>query len=274
MNDRGERSPRWVHFMRLPSRTPSGQLVSSTVAVRRLSGGQREAMWQLFHCYYDAVSRETFAQDLAAKSDVILLRDSGDRTLQGFATIQTYRRTVQGQRIAVLYNGDTLIGESYWGQTALQKAWLSFAMRFKLSNAHLPSYWFLITKGYKTYLLLSRNFPEYWPRHDLPTPPWQEAVINTLAAEKFGEDFKPDLGVVQHHECMGRLRDGVAPIDDKALEQPDIRFFSESNPGHVHGDELCTLGRIDLALCRAYLTKLGRRAARQLSRRFRERVGR
>ncbi len=229
-------------------------------------------MWRLFHCYYDEVSRETFGQDLTAKSDVILLRDSGDRSLQGFATLQTYRRTVGGRRIAVLYNGDTIIGQKYWGQTALQKAWLAYAMRFKVTSPHLPAYWFLITKGYKTYLLLARNFPEYWPRHDVPTPPWQAAIIDTLAAEKFGPDYKPALGVVQHNESMGRLREGIAPIGEQALLQPDIRFFEQKNPGHIHGDELCTIGRIDLALCRSYLTKLARRAVRTVGHHLRGRV--
>ena len=144
-------------------------------------------------------------------------------------------------------------------------------MRCKLRSPLLPTYWFLIAKGYKTYLLLSRNFPEYWPRHDLPTPPWQQAILEALATEKFGDDWNPALGVVCHDEPLGKLRDSVAPISDSELQHPDIRFFTEKNAGHVHGDELCCLGRIDLALCRSYLLKLTLRTSRQATRHVRAR---
>ena len=105
-------------------------------------------------------------------------------------------------------------------------------------------YWFLISKGYKTYLLISRNFPEYWPRHDRETPPWQAEVLHTLATEKFGDAYKPELGIVRFDESHGRLKEGVAPIDDALLEHKDIRFFVEQNPGHEEGEELCCIGRI------------------------------
>ena len=104
---------------------PSLKLASHTVTVPRLTPGQRDGMWALFHRYYEDVSREAFERDLAAKSHVIELRDSGDGSLQGFSTLHTYRRAVEGRSIGVLYSGDTIIAQPYWGQTALQKAWLA-----------------------------------------------------------------------------------------------------------------------------------------------------
>jgi len=248
---------------------PSHVLTSETVSVRRLDRRTTEDMWRVFHCYYEDVARPRFEEDLRPKSHVILLRDSGDRSLQGFSTLQTYERTVQGRRLAVLYSGDTIVGQAYWGQTALQKAWLAYAMRLKLRFPHLPTYWFLITKGYKTYLLMSRNFPEYWPRWDQATPSWQQAVLDHLATEKFGDTYDPEAGVIRHDEPLGKLREGIAPIQEETRRaHQDIRFFAEQNPGHLQGDELCCLGRIDLALCRAYLTKLGRRTLRRATRRW------
>jgi hypothetical protein len=213
-------------------------------------------MWQLFQSYYDSVTREIFTRDLGPKSDAILLRDTGDGSLQGFSTMETYERTVQGRALGVLYSGDTLVARGYWGQTALQRAWLACATRFKALHPLQPVYWFLIAKGYRTYLLLSRNFPTYWPRHDRSTPPWERAVIHELAREKFGSEYRPHRGVIEHAVCPGKLRRGVAPIEDRFLAEPDIRYFQERNPGHGAGDELCCLGRIDLALWTSYMFKL------------------
>jgi hypothetical protein len=221
-------------------------------------------MWELMRDHYADLSRETFEADLAGKTDVILLRGCVDGRLHGFSTLQTYRETVGDRSIAVLYSGDTVIEPEYWGQTALQRAWLAYAMRFKLTHPLVPTYWFLITKGYKTYLLLSRNFPVYWPRYDRPLPPWERAVIDALAREKFGADYRSDLGVVQHRVPAGRLREEVAPLDETLMRYPDVRFFAERNPGHVRGDELCCIGLIDSWLWISYMLKLCRRGIKRL----------
>ena len=57
-----------------------------------------------------------------------------------------------------------MIAQAYWGQKALQRVFTRYVVGVKLRHPLQRVYWFLITKGYKTYLLLSRYFPEYWPR--------------------------------------------------------------------------------------------------------------
>ena len=123
-------------------------------------------------------------------------------------------------------------------------------------------YWFLITKGYKTYLLLSRNFPEHWPRRERPIPRSTQQLIDCLAQQKFGPAYHRKRGVIRFEHPSGRLRDGVAPIDPALLEDPDVRFFVARNPGHSSGDELCCLGRIDVNFALSYSVRLVRRLLR------------
>ena len=151
-------------------RTPGGGLKARVFTVDELMPETREAMWQLFFRYYADVGREAFFADLSRKSRVILIRDRDSYEVKGFSTIETYETEVWGRRVAVLFSGDTVVDREGWGQTALQIAFLKFIIRYKLSHPLMPVYWFLISKGYKTYLLLSRNFPTYWPRHDRETP--------------------------------------------------------------------------------------------------------
>lgn len=225
-------------------------------------------MWSLFGDYYADVTRERFLQDLSNKQYLILLLDRGDSSVQGFSTIQVFEREVLGKNFISVYSGDTLIHRDYWGQTALQKAFFVFLMKLKLKNPLTTVWWFLISKGYKTYMLMARGCPEYWPRHDKATPVWPAAVINALATEKFGDDWKPALGVIQFADPAGRLKEGVAPIYPDLLNVDEIRYFNERNPGHAKGDELCCVGRIDAKLAAYYIGKLSVKMWRRYSRRL------
>lgn len=241
--------------------TRSGRLLGEVASVDRLDPETREAMWHCFSRYYEEVERAAFEADLSEKQRVILLRDSGDGSLQGFSTLKIYDLVHQGRRCVAIFSGDTIVEAAYWGQKALHRTFLRFVISQKLSRPHLPLYWFLITKGYKTYLLLARNFPEYWPRHERPTPSWEASLIDHLAREKFGDAWRPERGVLEFPRCAGKLRDGVAPLDEALLAAPDARFFAEKNPGHAGGDELCCIGKVDLRLYFAFSWKQLRRFA-------------
>ncbi len=237
----------------------AGDLRSKTIAVGALDDATRQAMWSLFAQYYADVSKANFLRDLAEKNHVIVLRDVHDHSVQGFSTLKVLENTVAGRRFVAVFSGDTLVAREYWGQTALQRAFLSYVVRTKMRHPRKPVYWFLISKGYKTYLLLSRNFPEYWPRHDKATPPWQAAIIDVLARLKYPQAWRPELGILHFEQSEGRLKDDVAPLDASLTRYPDIRFFAERNPGHAQGDELCCIGRVDANLWVAYMSKWLRR---------------
>lgn len=250
------------------ARDKTGKLVAETVRVTALRPETIEAMWDLFARYYADVERSTFDADLADKRDVILLYDAGDRSLQGFSTVVVYERELEGRRFVAIFSGDTVIEEAYWGQRALQFAFYRYLVRTKLRHPLRPVYWYLISKGYKTYLLLARNVPNHWPRHDRPTPAFEQRVLDHLGADRFGADYDAERGVLAHPVCVGRLKGWVAPIDAELLRYPDIRFFAERNPGYTRGDELCCIGKVDLGLVTGSLSRLvlkpGRRARRAL----------
>ncbi|AKF06286.1 hypothetical protein [Sandaracinus amylolyticus] len=223
--------------------------------VRSLAPAEIDAMWTLFSRHYDDVTRETFERDLARKQHVILLRAASDpggamsRQIVGFSTIEVDRRVVGGREVVSIFSGDTIVERRYWGTRALHRAFFRFVMALKLASPTAAVYWFLITKGYKTYLLLTRNFPEHWPRHDRPTPPWQQTILDELATRRFGDAYDARRGVLCFADSgHGRLRADVAPIDAALACDPDVRFFVERNPGAPRGDELCCLGRVGVGL--------------------------
>lgn len=243
----------------------SGLLSAQVVRPAQLTAADRGSMWRLFARYYDSVTPTQFVSDLEHKERVIVCRDTGDGSIQGFSTLKHFEATIEGRTAMGVFSGDTIVDPAYWGQSALQVAFYQEVLRFKLRHLFRPVFWFLISKGYKTYLLLSRNFVEYWPRHDRPTPPWQQAVLDTFASKLYPTAFCPELGVMKFDRCPGRLRDGVTPIDSSMLGAPDIAFFLKQNPGHMQGDELACLGRLDAINFIGYGLKALRRFARRLT---------
>ncbi len=251
------------------NKNKSGRLVGSTTRVVNLDGKTRAAMWHLFQQYYDSVSEKRFDADLDDKTAVTLLRDSGDDSLQGFSTLVTWDRIVEKRSVRVVFSGDTIINEDYWGQTALQREFLKYIMGEALRRPLTPTYWYLLTKGYKTYLLLSRNFPEHWPRHESPTPSWQQALIAQVASEHWPQQWRQERGILEFKDCVGKLGTEVAPIRQDMLKRPDLRFFLEQNSGHAQGDELCCVGRVNLRLWSSYMSRLAKKAMAPLTvRRF------
>jgi hypothetical protein len=241
----------WRHLLR-------GRLGAETTPTADLDPTTRDALYALYEVHYERTDRARFFADLDEKQDIILLRDLSDRALAGFSTLHV--STLDG--VVLVFSGDTIIAPAYHGQSALQREFVRYVLTVARRARGAEVYWFLISKGYKTYLLLSRNFPSYWPRFDQPTPPHIQQLIDKAATVRFGPAYDAVSGLVRFDPPGPRLADGIAPIP--ASPAPDIAFFAAKNPGHADGDELCCLGRVDLQLGLAYAKRLASKLTRRL----------
>ena len=215
-------------------------IAPQAVEVATLDAPQREAMYALYVRYYDAVSRERFLADLADKRYTVLLHDQAG-VLQGFSTLAEYPREFDGGTIGVLFSGDTVVDARHWGQQALTFAWLRLAGRLKARAPERPLYWFLISKGHRTYRFLTAFAREFWPAFNRPTPPRMQALMNALARERFGDDFDAAAGVIRFAESRGHLRAPFAKVSEAHRRLPEVAFFLARNPGYARGDELVCL---------------------------------
>jgi hypothetical protein len=200
-----------------------------------------ETMWRLFSVSYAGARREDFDRDLREKHHVIVLKDAA-RTVQGFSTLLALE--TPGRWCAV-FSGDTIVAPGHWGQTALQRAFIWYLMAQRLKRG-VPVFWFLITKGYRTYLLLTRYFPTHWPRHDALTPAFEAGLLDVLCREKFGDAWDREAGLLRYAgKDVCRLADDLADVPPRLLKDADVAFFLERNPRWREGDELCCLAAAD-----------------------------
>lgn len=231
-----------------PSHTAAPPRLRATVVpVSSVEARTRAQAWRLFAAAYTGADRRRFESDFAAKQRVILLHDPADGSLQGFSTIHV--GTVAGRGSAtVVFSGDTVIAPSYWGSKALQQAFAGVLIREKLRRPGRPLYWFLISKGYKTYLMLARAFPRSVPCADRDDPALR-TILDTVATERFGSAYDSGSGIIRHPVPLEAVRAGLCPIDATLLADPDIAFFVTRNPGHDRGDELACLAQVRLRDC-------------------------
>ena len=206
-----------------------------------VSAGQREAMFALMTQHYANVARATFLADLAEKQWVIMLLEPGSGTLCGFSTQMLLEASVEGVPVTALFSGDTIIAPEYWGDVALTHVWGQLALSLIDRHPAGRLYWFLISKGYKTYRFLPVFFHEFYPRHDVPMPASVRRVRDVFGAGKFPGIYDAAAGVIRAAGMKDHLRPGVADVTPERLRDAHVRFFLEQNPGYQRGEELCCI---------------------------------
>lgn len=215
----------------------------SVVAPSHLDRGDRAAMFRLFSDYYERVDRNSFTADLEAKDEVIVLRH-GDEII-GFSTVKYFDIEVEGRRVRTIYSGDTVVDRNHWGRGALQWGFTRVMFSQWIRNPLRPVYWFLISKGYKTYLLLTNNFAEHYPRHERPTPQPIQQMIDAMSDSLFGDFHQRETGLIDFGESRGQLRCDVAnPSASERATVETIAYFVRRNPSWKRGTELPCVGRV------------------------------
>lgn len=228
----------------IPGLAPSTSPRSDVVLREELTRRDRDEMFALYTRYFAASDRMLFERDLAEKEWVILLRDD-DGAVDGFSTLMR----MHVADATVFFSGDTIVARHRWGTYDLPRMW----GRHVFSVAGANAYWFLISSGFRTYRYLPVFFRDFYPRDTTMKP-----LLDRVAATKFGDAYDPRTGVIRL-ATPAPLREGVSDPELR-MNNPHVRFFVESNPGHAHGDELACLVRIDVAnLTPAGLRMIGRR---------------
>ncbi|HXH84736.1 MAG TPA: hypothetical protein VNN07_17650 [Candidatus Tectomicrobia bacterium] len=231
------------------------ELHGAVVPVRALDDHDVEAMFAVHARLYDEVGAAAFRRDLGEKDAVLLLRDGGG-AIRGFSTILLLETEVQGEPLRAVFSGDTGIEPGFWGGQALVRAWARFMGGLLAARADRRLFWFLISKGYRTYLYLPLFFHRFAPRVDAPTPPFEQALIRTLGTLRYPRDFNPATGVVEFAESHGHLRPELAATPTRRGEHAHVQFFLARNPGYARGHELVCVAEISPANMRGLARRM------------------
>jgi len=239
------------------------RLAGQVVAVSDLSPREVDRMFAVHARLYDGASQGAFRADLEEKDWVLLLRDEDDGEIRGFTTLVLLDAEIDGEPLRALFSGDTAIEPRFWGGQALVKTWARFVGEVRREHADRRLFWFLISKGYRTYLYLPLFFHAFYPRAGVATPPFERALIHALATRRYPGAFNPETGVIEH--AHDRLRPALAVVSEHRRRHPHVAFFLARNPGYARGHELACVAEISpenmKALARRMLLEGGRTLA-------------
>ena len=197
----------------------------------RLSPRTIEQMEALYRRYYTGAEPDAFRRDLSRKDLVILLLN--EDSVAGFST-QKLTAMPDGARI--LFSGDTVVDASDRRQFGLAGAFGHIMLRLIRTSPDRPRYWFLISKGARTYRFLPTFFREYVPSH--ASDPDLLRVRDAVAAHLFPREWVASKGILHFPGSKDRL------IFDELRNDPESVLFRRLNPGWSDGDELCCLAPI------------------------------
>lgn len=217
-------------------------LKGKVVEASSLKEHEKIVLFDLMNQFYDHVALTDFLKDFAEKDYCILLRDETE-AIRGFSTQKIISVDVEDKQFFGVFSGDTIIHKNHWGSLELYRV---FARYFtQLARQYDVFYWFLISKGYKTYKILPLFFKAFYPRNRVTTPELEKKIMDNFGNERYPGEYDQQTGVIDYRGIKDKLKEGVADLTEKHLKDQHIAFFSQVNPGYVKGDDLVCIARLE-----------------------------
>jgi len=202
-------------------------------------------MFQLMERHYENLNYDNFIKDLNEKDYCIVIYTEEDNKIRGFSTQKLLSFKNGTSNINGVFSGDTVIDKEYWGSLELYKCFAQFFV--KPGEGDDRFYWFLTSKGYKTYKILPLFFENFYPDYRTDTPTEVKSIMNRFGEIKYPDDYDKEKGVIVYKGTRDRLKSGIADIEEKHIKDPDIKFFLEKNPGFKDGDDLVCLTELKMS---------------------------
>jgi hypothetical protein len=239
---------------------PCGETNLQVFIIRRnrLTVAERAEMLALHSRYFDNVQPARFYADLDGKDWVITLR--GGARLAGFSTQKTMTLKHLGKEQRFLFSGDTIVDRAYWQEQRLAGCFGHLMLRLMGTHGEDELYWFLISKGYRTYRFLPVFFREFFPRPET-TPAKLAAALDLVALAKFGTAYDGHSGLIVPDAQADRLRPEFCGVPESKRADPFVDYFLKRNPRFHEGYELACIAEIR----RANLNRLAWRVIGQTS---------
>jgi len=157
--------------------------------IESLTGTIKDELFDLHANFFTNCNRDVFLKDLSEK-DCVILCEEGGKT-RGFSTIKIHDERAFGDRVLFLFSGDTIVHPEYWSRNMLIPAFAAFLTRMMEQYRDARIYWYLISKGYRTYMFLPVLFKEFYPTPLCATAHYEKSLLDFISAKRFGEHYDP-----------------------------------------------------------------------------------
>lgn len=218
------------------------KIYSKSLPINDVSDSQKLELYSIYKEYYAHANKKRFLGEINQADIVMLVFCKETDAIVGFSSLKHMVLDINSKKIFGTFPGDTVIKKEYWGGQSLGIELGIQVLKQKIKHFPKKYYLFLISKGYKTYLLLANNFTSYFPRHNVNTSLHHQRIIDAYAERLYGSLYNKEKGVIEFEGVHDSVKRGVADIDSRMLENPKIAYFVKMNPGYKRGSELVCLG--------------------------------
>lgn len=220
------------------------ELNYSLVTPDRINFSTVKRLFQLMVIHYDEMTFEQFHEDLAGKDYVGLIKDNID-VVQGFTTFVVNPKNTGTPDYNIVFSGDTIISKEHWGSQIMMQGWCNTIGRLMSTDPNKQWYWYLLSKGHRTYMYLPLFFDHYFPALE-PSEYNEEmtAVAHEVSSKLYGNDWKPKEGVLRFESSLGQLKPDLAADTRNKTSSKWVNFFLERNPGFDKGEELVCVAKL------------------------------
>ena len=226
------------------------------ITLSALKESQIERMYFLMSEHYDCVTRELFLNDLANKQWVGLLKDDGDQ-IQGFTTFIINPKNCNAPSYNIVFSGDTIIARDYWGTSELVRGTAYTFGQMVAMNPKKKLYWYLMSKGHRTYMYLPLFFRHFYPSYDPQRHVDLFDITDQCSKILYSDAWYAARGIVAFKEKHGQLKAELAQGAWQKRFHPHVQFFLEKNSGFDQGDELICITELHpdnaLGIVRQYM---------------------
>ncbi len=238
------------------------RIYSRFIALKNLKTADINAMYRIYSRFYQNTTHATFLDDLQNKTGAIVARTRSTKRIIGFSTLTVFDCDIDGKKIRGIFSGDTIVEPEFWGSRCLHVAFYRQILLARLRHPFTPLYWFLISKGYKTYLLLTRNFYDYYPDRNQPDSKLGD-IVRAFSKQQYPNAFDPERMLLDFGEGAACLDENVAQITPEIrAQEPDIAYFEDCNPSWRQGTELPCAGEISFSALTKYCYHLSLKVIR------------
>ncbi|MFW6351077.1 MAG: hypothetical protein ACOC2E_01705 [Bacteroidota bacterium] len=208
--------------------------------INKLSEKDINEAYLLFSRFYSNVDFDNFLKDLSEKDWMIRLISNGQ--LAGFSTQQLMELEIDIKNTHFLFSGDTIVDPEYWSRNQLGGAFIHLFLHV-LNKYKTPLYWFLITKGFRTYRFLPVFFKRFYPsisnnNKDL------KVILDTVAKHKFGDEYNCKTELVTYKTDKDRFDSIYAEIPASRKKDRNVSYFIKRNPEYAKGVELACIAEL------------------------------
>jgi len=197
-------------------------------------------MYDLLSQNFDNCELGRFRQDLREKDWVIIAKSDSGET-QGFSTIKIIETEFSGEKVSVVYSGDTIVDKRFWHANILAPVFGKFSLELLVRTQGRRLFWLLTTKGHRTYRFLPVYFNEYYPAYDRAIPADYSRLLKEVCESIFGEQYNHHSGLVKRGERTDYLNPELSMVPEKVKSDRHIAYFLKRNPEYSNGDELACI---------------------------------